>query len=152
MSTSSYFFIASIFAAVIACSGTSNSGAPQEGAGGETDTSTKLPERASSPASSSSSSSSTPSAPASASTDAGAGKDAALEASSTTKDAAADAKTDAAPTKLAYGAACTSHDQCAGNLCLAFDGKLRCTKACNDDDDCQNGDDCDGDINVCEID
>lgn len=55
--------------------------------------------------------------------------------------------------KIGFGQPCTSHTQCADGLCLPFDGKgLRCTKTCNDDDDCPS-DDCDGDtVKVCDID
>jgi len=81
-------------------------------------------------------------------------KDASSDASS---DAATpnakDAQADASPAaKLPYGSTCTTHGECAGSLCLEFDGKLRCTKTCKKDSDCQNGDDCDDDIKVCEID
>jgi hypothetical protein len=64
-------------------------------------------------------------------------------------DAGADAQL---PTKANYGDKCAAHDECSTGLCLEFDGELRCTKSCKDDDDCHNGDDCDDDINVCELD
>ncbi len=144
---------AAILVVAVACS-VKPTDTPAEATNGETDTSSTIPEGASRPATTTSPSSTSPStsSDSGAATDASSAiADAAAEASVAT-DAASDAKAEAGPAKLSYGAPCTAHEQCAGNLCLKFDGKLRCTKTCNDDDDCQNGDDCDNDINVCEID
>jgi hypothetical protein len=67
-------------------------------------------------------------------------------------DASAKDSTAPAP-KLGFGQPCSSHAQCADGLCLPFDGKgLRCTKTCQDDDDCPS-DDCDGDdVKICDVD
>ena len=143
-----------IFAAVAACSGGS-SDPPSKAPEAATDTSIKIPEDASPANRSGSGSTSTPSSSASSdagTTDASSKADGAIADASVTDGSKGDAKADAAPVKLAYGSACTSHEQCAGNLCLVFDGKLACTRTCKSDDDCENGDDCDGDIKVCEID
>jgi hypothetical protein len=88
------------------------------------------------------SNSSTPSE-TSAPLDAGA-TDATVEAS--TKDASP-------PTpKLAFGSACTDHAQCAGGICIPFEGKgLRCTKVCKSDSECPSND-CKDDPEVCDVD
>lgn len=55
--------------------------------------------------------------------------------------------------KLPNGSACTTNEQCAGGVCVELDDDDEarvCTQACEEDDDCPDGNDCnDG---VCEVD
>ena len=89
-------------------------------------------------------SSSTPSETSPA--DAGASDAAAPVADASTKDSAAPA------TKLAFGQSCTDHAQCAGGICIPFEGKgFRCTKVCKSDSECPSND-CKDDPEVCDVD
>jgi hypothetical protein len=55
--------------------------------------------------------------------------------------------------KLPNGSACTTNEQCAGGVCVEIDDDEEarvCTQACEEDDDCPAGNDCDD--GVCEVD
>lgn len=165
MTSSSLFvsrstFLTALFAGgiFIACGSGASEPAAETADGGVVDTSSKIPEGSvppsdRSPTGGASSTSKSDAGDAgtedAGAKDASAASDASIDAT-TTKDAAADAGPQ--PAKLPYGSTCTTHGDCAGGICLEFDGKLRCTKTCKKDSDCQNGDDCDDDIKVCEID
>lgn len=74
----------------------------------------------------------------------------ASDASSPLADASA--KDAAAPAKLAFGQSCTDHAQCAGGICIPFEGKgFRCTKVCKSDSECPSND-CKDDPEVCDVD
>lgn len=78
--------------------------------------------------------------------------DAGASDASSTPVADASTKDATAPAKLAFGQSCTDHAQCAGGICIPFEGKgFRCTKVCQSDSECPSND-CKDDPEVCDVD